>query len=382
MQILLVSSRYLPHRGGLETVVHNLSQELQNQGHEVHIVTNRYPRTLPAHERINGISVIRLHFLLPDWTFLRRSHIDLFLAGLLYRSWTKFLLGKLIHDFQPDVINSHYLSETAEFVGRCLPEKGKSIPWVISLHGGDVDGEPFKDKAHLERFRRIAQQADRLIACSGFLARQAAELEPALAEKIQVIHNGVDVNLFSQAEKNAIRQPYILAVGQLVRHKGFDVLVEAFGEVSEKHQNVNLVIAGDGECRPELEKQIREKGLGDRVLLAGGVEAAKVASLMAGCLFVTMPSRREPFGMSALEGMAAGRCVLAAPVGGIPEFLPCPPNQMVPLDIPGWAQVLDDWMSKATTGNLDGSANRAAAQEHTWQKVTTEYLKVYQQVLA
>ena len=69
MRILLIASRYFPHRGGLESVVYHLSYELQHQGHIVRIITNRYPRTLPAHEVIDGISVKRLHFLQPPLEF-------------------------------------------------------------------------------------------------------------------------------------------------------------------------------------------------------------------------------------------------------------------------------------------------------------------------
>jgi len=65
------------------------------------------------------------------------------------------------------------------------------------------------------------------------------------------------------------------------------------------------------------------------VQLPGKVDEATVAALMAGCLFIAMPSRRESFGMVALEGMAAGKPVLATPTGGLPEFLPAPPNRLV-----------------------------------------------------
>ena len=382
MRILLTAARYYPHRGGLESVVHQLSRELQRQGHTVCILTNRYPRTLPGYEVLDGIPIRRLHFLLPSLIYLRHFRFHLLLAGLFFRPWTNYQLRRLVHDFQPDLINSHYLNETAEFVGQVLPKTRKLIPWVISLHGGDVDGEPFLDKAHLDRFRRLARQAGRLTACSGFLARQAVELEPSIEKKIQVIHNGVDTGLFAKAEIPVNSVPYFLAVGQLVRHKGFGLLIDAFSQIAVKYPNVNLLIAGEGEFRLDLEVKIKESGLGGRVNLLGKVEAAKVASLMAGSLFVTQPSHREPFGIVALEGMAAGKCVLATPVGGIPEFLPCPPNRMVPLDESSWVRALDEWLDKAARGQLDGSANRAIAQKYTWQAVTEQYMRIFQRTQA
>jgi|SRR5271157_3039347 len=379
MRILLITARYLPHRGGLESVVYHLSKELQCDGHAVCIITNRYPHTLLASEIIDRIYVRRLHFIQPRWSFLRSFRLDLFLAGLFYRLWTDYSLKRIIQEFQPDVINSHYLSEPAEFVERCLSNRSKHIPWVISLHGGDVDGEPFMGKPQMGRFRRISHFADRLTACSKFLAKQAVELEPAIAEKILVIHNGVDADLFSKAPSFESTVPYILALGQLVQHKGFDVLIDAFTLVSKKYREVNLIIAGEGEFRSELERHINENRLEQRVFLTGKVDFVKAASLMAGSLFLAMPSRREPFGIVALECMAAAKCVLATPVGGIPEFLPCPPNRVVNLDIKSWADAMEQWLILSRKNSLASMENQVIAQKYDWQIVAQRYLQVYEQ---
>ena len=62
MRILLVPSTYHPILGGVQTVAHNLAQNLIKSGHEVQVVTNRYPRSLPAREIIDGIPVRRFDF--------------------------------------------------------------------------------------------------------------------------------------------------------------------------------------------------------------------------------------------------------------------------------------------------------------------------------
>ncbi len=128
------------------------------------------------------------------------------------------------------------------------------MPWIISLHGGDVDGEPLMDKAHLDRFRTVVRRAKVLTACSHSLAKQAAASEPSVLEKMRVIHNGVDTGLFSITPNHPSSAPYILAVGQLVSHKGFDVLIDAFALSSKKYRHVKLVIAGEGPFRSELER--------------------------------------------------------------------------------------------------------------------------------
>jgi len=381
MRILLISARYLPHRGGLESVVFHLAHEFCRQGHTVQIVANRYPRTLPAREEIDGVLVTRLHFLLPALKYLRIFRFDLWLAGLWYRFYTEKILCRMIDEFQPDIINNHYLNEVAEFTQYCLSVSPTAIPWIISLHGGDVDGEPLMGRTNMGRFSRLSQQANGLTACSKFLTTQAESLDPAMQGKIEEIHNGVDVRGFSDANPYPADHPYILAVGQLASHKGFDLLIEAFSQVAEKYPKVQLWIAGDGAQRSAMETLIRQMGVVERVQLLGKVDEGMIASLMAGCSFVAMPSRREPFGIVALEGMAAGKLVLATPVGGLPEFLPVPPNLLVAPDAISWAFALDQWLSLAMSGQLQADGNTQEALKRDWSKVAGQYLQVYERVL-
>ncbi|MFZ5919802.1 MAG: glycosyltransferase family 4 protein [Chloroflexota bacterium] len=381
MRILLISARYLPHRGGLESVTHHLAQEFCRQGHTVQIVTRRYPRALPATEEMDGVQVTRLHFLLPDWTYLLRFRFDLWLAGLWYRFYDTRALRRTINDFQPDIINNHYLNEVADFTGRCVAKLSVAIPWVVSLHGGDVDGEPLFSRISKERFSRLSRQANGLTACSNFLAIQARTLEPALQGKIEVIHNGVDAKGFANAKPYPADHPYIFAVGQLASHKGFDLLIQAFAQVAGKYPNVQLWIAGDGSQRTALETLIQQKKLVERVQLLGRVNEVMVASLMAGCSFVAMPSHREPFGIVALEAMAAGKCVLATPVGGIPEFLPCPPNRMVVPEQSAWSNALDEWLALAMSGQLMANGNIQEALKRDWSNVARQYLQIFDQVI-
>jgi glycosyltransferase involved in cell wall biosynthesis len=378
----MISARYLPHRGGLESVVYHLAQEFRQEGHSVQIVTSQYPRTLPAREELDGVQVTRLRFLLPDLKYLRNSRFDLYLAGLWYRFYTHRVLRRMINDFQPDIVNNHYLNEVAEFTGYCLAGAPSTLPWVISLHGGDVDGEPLFGRTNKERFSKLSRQANRLTACSNFLAIQAQSLEPIPQGKIEVIHNGVDAQCFADAKPYPADCPYILAVGQLASHKGFDLLIDAFAQVAEKYPKVQLWIAGDGAQRTALEMLIRQKKLVQHVQLLGKVDEEIVASLMAGCLFVAMPSRRESFGLVALEGMAAGKLVLASPVGGLPEFLPVPPNRLVAPEVAAWAIALDEWLSLAESGQLQADGNTYKAIKRDWSNVARQYLQVYTRVIS
>jgi glycosyltransferase involved in cell wall biosynthesis len=362
-------------------VVFHLAREFSRLGHKVEIITNRYPRSLANEEEIDGVQVTRLHFLLPDLKYIRNLRFDLWLAGLWYQFYTSRVLRNKINEFRPDIINNHYLNETAEFTQHALAAQSFVVPCVISLHGGDVDGEPLLSEANKSRFGRLSGWANELTACSVFLADKAQALEPDLKGKIHVIHNGVDVKGFANAMHYQSDDLYILAVGQLVPHKGFDLLIKAFARVAEKYPKVKLWLAGDGFQRGALQAAIHQMNLMERVQLLGRMNEVMIASLMAGCLFLAVPSLREPFGIVALEGMAAGKPTLASNVGGLPELLPVPPNRLVAPNLEAWVAALDEWLALAMYGQLQANKNIEEAGKHDWSTVADQYLQIYQQAL-
>jgi glycosyltransferase involved in cell wall biosynthesis len=193
-----------------------------------------------------------------------------------------------------------------------------------------------------------------------------------------VIHNSVDCGVFAAARPYPHERAYVAAVGQLVAHKGFDLLIEAFAKVDARFPDVDLLIAGDGDYDEELTRLIQAHGLKDRVHLLGRVDKETVASLFVGSLFVAVPSRREPFGIVALEGMAAARRVLATPVGGIPEFLPTDVNRMVEPDLDRWVGALEDWLAIPRDKDVANvPSNRVQAERFASNSVASEYMKTY-----
>jgi 1,4-alpha-glucan branching enzyme len=231
----------------------------------------------------------------------------------------------------------------------------------------------------MDRFLRVSKAANQVTACSQFLASQTEKLYPAITEKIQIIYNAVDSDRFVAVKPGNLNFPYVLGVGQLSEHKGFDLLIHGFSMIAKKYPDVNLVIAGDGNQRGILERMAIE--VKERVVFTGKISENAVASLMKGCLFLAVPSRREPFGMVVLEGMAAGKIILAAQVGGIPEFLPIPPNSYVLPDERSWRDALDNALQAIEKGKFVGNENQITASRFSWQKLTQNYLKVYENAI-
>lgn len=117
-----------------------------------------------------------------------------------------------------------------------------------------------------------------------------------------VIPNGVDVDRFANAEPEERDRPYLLTVGRLEEYKGVQHVIRAMPEL-EKY---DLLVAGSGPYREELERIAAEKGVADRVEFLGYVDDSRLPGLYAGAdVYVTM-SGFEAYGMTVAEALAAG----------------------------------------------------------------------------
>ncbi len=379
MRILLITSRYLPHHGGLETVVHELASHMQSIGHDVQIVTQRSPRTLPSIETLDKIRVTRLMFLYPEWRALKTGRLALWLVGFLYLPLTLIQLYNYVRQFKPDVINFHYVGNPALFVW--LLKHLYHVPLIVSLHGADVDAIPFESRFKCWLFKAVLKNATQISACSRVLLDQALKLSPESAFKATVIHNGVDAGLFAAISPYSHPRPYVFAVGQLGRHKGFDILIDAFANVSSAYPDLDLLIAGEGREEETLQTQIQSAGLTGRAVLLGGVSHDKVAALMCGSLLIAIPSRREPFGIVGLEAMASGRPMVVRRVDGLVEALDGAILTWVDDERPeSLADALRQTLASSDRDHRVG-ANQEKALSHSWATVAEQYLDLFTTVL-
>jgi glycosyltransferase involved in cell wall biosynthesis len=159
-------------------------------------------------------------------------------------------------------------------------------------------------------------------------------------ERIEVIHNGVDPELFHPAtpdERSRLRrtageryggEPWddqvLLActVARLSRQKGLFDLVEAAAELVKDSPNLKMVIIGEGELRRTLRERINALGLQDQLILAGAMPRPQVAEWLAACDLFVLPSRYEGGPATALmEAMACACAVVATDVSGTSELV-------------------------------------------------------------
>jgi glycogen(starch) synthase len=405
MKVLILPSSYLPVLGGVQTVAHALARHLVQAGHATWVVTNRYPRTLPARETIDGVLVRRWHFLKPDLDQLRRRRLDLFLASLYFYPAALVRIARLMELFRPDVVNVHFPDAQIPLVLHL--RRRFDFRLVVSLHGYDIErftGEDTQPKERVENDSRalkiLLNEADAVTACSHSLLTKAGRLVPSAVDKGTAVYNGIDPARFQNKMAYTRFQPYVLAFGRLTHGKGFDMLLEAFSQLEPGFRRVNLILAGEGPERSALQAQAERLGLDGRVYFFGKATPEEVVRLLNGCQFVVVPSRVEAFGIVALEALAAGKRVLATRVGGMAEFLTeichlkpslnctnstngegvpwhCEATAMlVQPSVAGLVGGLRKWLSPKSAAVAPASVDAQILEEYRWERVAQRYEQV------
>lgn len=170
--------------------------------------------------------------------------------------------------------------------------------------------------------RSLYRRADHVIAMSEAFAELLVERYGVDRSRVSVIHPGVDTDRFSDGDQVAARErlglnptgPLLVCVRRLVPRMGVDTLLASMVELP----GVELLIVGDGPDAPRLERLSAELGIADRIRFVGGIDdEALVDAYRAGDVTVIPTHELEGFGLTALEGLACGRPVVATAVGGL-----------------------------------------------------------------
>ena len=204
--------------------------------------------------------------------------------------------------------------------------RATGTPVVVVSHGWT--GATCKVRVYEAVDKWVHRQADMVVSVSEAQADKVRRCGVATGRMV-TIHNSVDEAAFRVPEAGyrqlieelfAVAPRHVVgAVGRLSPEKGFDVLIEAATAVVRVRPDIGFVVLGDGPCRADLEKSIEQRGLTERVILAGFRPDA--AKYFANFDAVILPSRTEGLPTVVLEAFAAGVPVVAARVGGIPEVV-------------------------------------------------------------
>jgi glycogen synthase len=305
--------------------VSGLSTALADAGHDVVVLTVAdRPAELGA-KPPPGVTVLRtlvdLPWLPPSETVTRIASANHAVTKLGSR-FDGHLAG-----WRPDVVHGHdwQLGWAADSLASQY-----DVPFVLTMHGtervrhgGQLPlGHP-TDINSIEWW--LAFQADHMIAPTRFIVEQLVTGFELDVDHIAHIPNGIDPSLWRPAGATVApghqRDPLVVSWGRVQYEKGFQVLARAIHVLRGRVPDVHGVIAGRGSYLPELQTQIDVEGVSDLIDLPGFMPDAELRDLVhhAGC--VVIPSLYEPFGIVALEALAAGAPLIVARTGGLAELV-------------------------------------------------------------
>ena len=237
---------------------------------------------------------------------------------LMYRSIHRFV--KRLHEQQRfDVIDGHFFYPDGVVAARLGRDLG--IPVMNTARGSDV-ALYTQYRIPRRRIRWAVEHSQAPLAVCDFLARRMRELAPE-KENIAVVRNGVDLEQFREQEREQTRERLqlgdftLLSVGNLIELKGHHLIIEALRALPD----CELLIAGEGELRGELERLIEKHSLDARVRLLGLIPHDELQRLYSAADCLVLASRSEGWANVLLESMACGTPVVATRVGGTEEVV-------------------------------------------------------------
>jgi glycosyltransferase involved in cell wall biosynthesis len=139
--------------------------------------------------------------------------------------------------------------------------------------------------------------------------------------KVKLVHCGLEETFYNSAPADGSTAARLVCVGRLCEEKGQLLLIEAAARIVAKGIPLELVLAGDGPLREEIESLIKKRGLGDVVRITGWISSEEVRNEILAARALVLPSFAEGLPVVLMEAMALRRPVLTTYVAGIPELV-------------------------------------------------------------
>jgi glycosyltransferase involved in cell wall biosynthesis len=363
LSIALLTNRYSPSVGGIESHVQALANALARRGHEVTVLTHRLNPSDPKHETVGRITVRR--FAVP----VRSEHFKVSPA-----------LGKYLytHANEFDVIHAHGYQDSPALVATLTTR----TPLVFSPHYHSHSDSKLRERVHTayrSAARKVFERSAAVLCVSSAEEALLAERFPSVGDRTRVISNGVDIATFAEApvrpELSGKRS--VLVAGRLTDYKQIDKVIEAMIFL---RKNYVLNVIGDGPARSELERLARTLGLERSVRFLGHVSPEEFATQMRSAAAFVSLSTLEAQGIVLLEAAACGTPAVASNIAAHLDVAAAHPGAITtvsPNPGPGpLAEVIASVAGRRTAVAVNDWDTTAEKVEEVYLSVTNQYLDV------
>ena len=253
------------------------------------------------------------------------SNITLHPLGYKKTIFSVLGVRQLLKELQPDIVFSttHRMNVVVFLSNLLLPKKWRIFLRLPSSPKSEIENGKI-GWLHHKLYSVAYRQATCVVAQTPEMREQVVKYFGVDKEKVRVLVNPIDTEYIDEKLCD-VDSPFadginIVAAGRLVYEKGFDVLIDAFKEVSEKNSDFRLhIIGADKGCGKELAKQVKHLGLESRVTFHGYQE--NPYRFFANCDLFVLSSRWEGLPNAVLENLYIGKPIIATKCVSILEEL-------------------------------------------------------------
>lgn len=385
MKILMLTWEYPPRVvGGISKVVYDLSHKMVKEGNEVTVVTYRDGDNVKYYENDKGVEVYRV-----DNYMIRPNNFIDWIMQLNFNMITK--TNEIINkNGKFDVIHAH--DWLVAYSAKSIKES-YNIPLISTIHAtesGRNSGIHDETQRYINDSEwMLTYESSEVIVNSNYMKNEVQRLFGLPYDKINVIPNGVNLQLFSNVNIDYdFRRQYamdnekiILYVGRLVYEKGIQNLIAAMPKILDRYHDSKLIICGRGGMIDELREQVKYLGIENKVYFAGYCDSKKMQKMYKCADVAVFPSTYEPFGIVAIESMLSGTPTIVSDVGGL--------NEIVEHGVTGMKSYAGNANSIADSvlsllfdpklcANISQNAIKKVKENYNWSKITDSTYYVYQ----
>ncbi len=353
-------------RFGIGLAVARLAEAQAQRGHDVTVVC-REANVAPVRRLVPNVRVVPLR--------RRRSLLGgkhAYLRGIRQElgSWG-------------DVLHVHALTRLAHWLLPTRRRRGAAL--VVTAHASDElgpsasaagDAPPRHARRHARQVLDVLRRADGVVAPSRWMAARA-EAHAGRQGVLAIPHGPTDPVPVPRRPHEGFR---ILALSRFVPVKGLEVLVDAVAQAFPADATVRLTLAGDGPLEEALRARAERNGLAGRLEMPGYVEGEARRGLLSTADVLVVPTlgEYETFGLTAVDGAAAGVPLLVSTGGALPERVEGGQGWGVPPgDVGALAQALARLRADPNHARAMGERGRACAEAYGWAQAAEAHLTLY-----
>ena len=281
-----------------------------------------------------------------------------------------------------DIVHAHshlFFSTNLSAVARQLG----STPLVITNHGLNSQTAPkwFQDLYTATGARLTFAAADKILCYTETEKQELVDLG-IKSEKIEVIHNGIDTDLFVPARESCFDKQNLLWVGRYAKGKGLDYLIDAFSILKTRHPDVTLTMVGKGPDKDHITQKIRDLNLESSIIMKDFVPNSEIVDMYQNSSVFVLPSLEEGVPRTILEAMACGIPVVCSRLPQLVDIVDgC--GLLVPLKD---SQALADSVSKVLSDSslaekFRENGRRNVVENHSWKDTVKKTVQLYKELI-